>query len=66
VSDVINGQYDLTDNDGLFSLYTEMYGNIKIRFKDIDLKENGSFQNKDTLLTVIKEKVFPDINLNEN
>jgi len=43
-----------------------MYGNIKIRFEDIDLKENGSFQNKDTLLTVIKEKVFPDINLNEN
>lgn len=66
VSDVINGQYDLTDNDGLFSFYTEKHENMKFRFEDVDNMENGSFQNKDTLLTVIEEKVFLDINLNEN
>jgi len=36
-------QYDITDETGKFSFYTEMIEGIRIQFQDIDINENGQF-----------------------
>ncbi|MBT3386126.1 MAG: hypothetical protein HN778_14795 [Prolixibacteraceae bacterium] len=59
-------QYSLTDDDGQFSFYTELIDTVKIMFEDIDSIQNGRYQNKDTVLTGISDKIFLDINLDEN
>lgn len=58
-------QYQFTDEEGKFSLYTGVADQYQITFQDIDSTQNGSFQNKDTLLTQIDEKVYLDIVLEE-
>jgi hypothetical protein len=65
VSVADNMQYDLTNENGRFSFYTEMLENMKIRFEDVDSVQNGLYINKDTVLTVLDEKVFLDITLEE-
>jgi hypothetical protein len=54
-------QYEFTNAEGRFSLYTETADSYKIRFEDIDSTQNGIFANKDTLLTNINGKIFLDI-----
>jgi hypothetical protein len=58
-------QYQLTDQDGKFSLYTETADKYNIRFEDIDAAQNGSFVAKDTLLTKIDKTVYLNIALEE-
>jgi hypothetical protein len=65
VSVVDNTQYVLTDGNGRFGFYALMTENMKIRFEDIDSTQNGLYNNKDTILTTLKEKVFLDIHLEE-
>lgn len=65
VSIADNMQYDLTNDEGQFTFYTEMIDTMKIVFEDIDSTQNGLYQNKDTVLTDFSEKVFLDINLDE-
>jgi hypothetical protein len=62
---VTNIQYEITDQEGRFSFYTEKIEGLAIRFEDIDSIQNGSFLKKDTVLTNITEKVFLDIVLEE-
>lgn len=60
-----NMQYELTDEDGKFSFYTEMLNQLSFQFQDIDSIQNGQFVNKDTVLTEINGNVFLDITLEE-
>jgi hypothetical protein len=65
VSVADNMQYDLTDENGRFSFYTEMFEKMKIMFEDVDSSQNGLYLNMDTVLTVFNRKVFLDITLDE-
>jgi putative lipoprotein (rSAM/lipoprotein system) len=65
VSVADNMQYELTDENGQFSFYTEMMDNMKILFEDIDSTQNGLYANKDTVLARIADRIFLDINLEE-
>jgi putative lipoprotein (rSAM/lipoprotein system) len=58
-------QYELTNDEGNFSFYTEAAGSYKIKFEDIDLLQNGNFENRDTTLTNIDRRVYLDIGLTE-
>lgn len=58
-------QYQLTDENGIFSFYTENADIYKIKIEDIDNSQNGSFTGKDTTLTTINRSVYLDILLEE-
>lgn len=63
VADKMQSEY--TNDDGRFSLYTELRDNVKIMFEDIDSTQNGSFLNEDTVVTNMKEKIFLNITLED-
>jgi hypothetical protein len=65
VSVADNMQYEITDENGNFSFYTEMLEDLTLQFQDIDSIQNGLYINKDTVLTDISEKVYLDIMLEE-
>jgi len=65
VSVADNMQYDLTDEEGKFSFYTEMLEGLTLQFQDIDSIQNGLYFEKDTVLTELSEKVSLDITLEE-
>jgi hypothetical protein len=65
VSVADNMQYQITDEEGKFSFYTEMLEGLTLQFRDIDLIQNGLFYDKDTVLTKLSEKVSLDITLEE-
>ena len=58
-------QYEFTNAEGKFSLYTETAASYKIKFEDIDSNQNGSFFDRDTLLGNINNNVYLDIVLEE-
>jgi hypothetical protein len=58
-------QYEYTNEEGRFSLYTELADYYKIKFEDIDAIQNGLFINKDTLLSAINKRVYLDIVLED-
>ena len=63
VSVADNIQYEITDEEGKFSFYTEMLEGLTLQFQDIDSIQNGLYYDKDTVLTELSEKVFLDITL---
>ena len=65
VSVADNMQYEITDEEGKFSFYTEMFESITLQFQDIDSTQNGIFVDKDTVLTQISERVNLDVSLEE-
>ncbi len=58
-------QYELTNDEGKFSFYTEMLEELTLQFQDIDSTQNGLYIEKDTVLTDLSEKVFLDIAMEE-
>lgn len=44
-------QYQLTNDDGQFSIYTAAFNAIRVKFEDIDSIQNGAFNSRDTLLS---------------
>lgn len=58
-------QYSLTDEEGNFSFYTTWMDSLIIQFADIDSTKNGSFADKDTLVSNIKESVTLDVEMEE-
>lgn len=58
-------QYELTDNEGKFSFYTSVNDSYILKFEDIDSLQNGSYMDKDTILTDIADQVYLDIVLEE-
>ncbi len=65
VSNVILPQYLYTEADGSFSFYTESSEGCKLRFEDVDLSQNGTFANKDTVLINPGRQIFLNILLEE-
>lgn len=59
-------QYEFTDEDGRFSLYTWMNESLTVRFEDVDLTENGLYLPKDTLIKNIEGNITLQISLAEN
>ncbi|MCT4590042.1 MAG: radical SAM-associated putative lipoprotein [Carboxylicivirga sp.] len=58
-------QYQLTDEDGKFSVYTYWHEEFKLRFQDIDEEQNGQYAVKDTVLKDVKRKEYLDIVLED-
>lgn len=58
-------QFEYTNADGKFSLYTETANSYKLKFEDIDSNLNGLFEVKDTLLASIDKSVYLRIALVE-
>ena len=56
-------QYEYTNTEGKFSLYTEIADSYKIKFEDIDSDQNGSFFDRDTLLVNINNNIYLNIEL---
>jgi len=65
VSVADNMQYEMTDEEGRFSFYTEMFQELTLQFQDIDSTQNGLYVDKDTVLTDLSENVYLDIALEE-
>jgi hypothetical protein len=65
VSIADNIQYEITDDSGEFSIYTERTDNVKIMFEDIDNDQNGLFQNFDTILTNVPTYVSLAVRMEE-
>jgi len=61
VSVADNMQYEFTNEEGKFSFYTETGNSYQIKFEDIDSGQNGTFANKDTILSISDKKVFLNI-----
>ncbi len=58
-------QYELTDEEGKFSFYTEKLEDLTLQFQDIDSTQNRFYINKDTVLTDLDQKKYLDIVLEE-
>lgn len=58
-------QYEYTDENGRFGFFTEKVEGVKLQFQDVDSTENRWYQHRDTLLSVAKEQVFLNIELEE-
>jgi putative lipoprotein (rSAM/lipoprotein system) len=56
-------QSQLTDENGSFSIYTGAKENLKVQFEDVDLTQNGSYAQKDTIINPVSQKVFLNIKL---
>lgn len=65
VSVADNIQYEVTDEEGRFSFYTEIIDGLRLQFQDIDSSQNGQYMNKDTVLTAANESIYLDIALEE-
>jgi len=66
VSVVDNMQYEITDENGMFSLYTGYIEDLKLRFEDIDSTQNGLYLDKDTTIHAINDNVYLEVTLEEN
>lgn len=60
-----NMQYQITDEEGKFSFYTQRIEPLTLQFADIDSVQNGLFNQKDTVLTNFAEEFYLDILLDE-
>jgi hypothetical protein len=65
VSVADNMQFIVTNDEGRFSLYTEMINGLTVKFQDIDAEQNGLYTNRDTLLNVPGGRVYLDIMMEE-
>ena len=60
-----NMQYQMTDQEGKFSFYTQQIGGLTLQFHDVDSIQNGQFLEKDTALSGSNDRVFLEISLEE-
>lgn len=58
--------YDETDEEGRFGFYTLKNDSLLVNVINADSTLNGSYLNKDSLVSVKSEKVYLDIKLAEN
>ncbi|HNW52024.1 MAG TPA: hypothetical protein PKH79_13140 [Prolixibacteraceae bacterium] len=56
-------QYEITDEEGKFHIYTSNDSICNLRFKDIDSTQNGKFLPKDTVLKIVNHDVDLTISL---
>lgn len=60
-----NLQYQVTDQQGKFSLYTEAADSYKIKFEDVDSNQNGLFSARDTTIITREKEIYLDIVLED-
>jgi hypothetical protein len=65
VSVANNMQYEMTDEEGKFSFYTEMIEGLTLQFQDIDSTQSGLYIDKDSILTDLNEKIYLEVALEE-
>jgi hypothetical protein len=65
ISTADGAQSLFSDFEGKFSFYTDKYQNKMIHFEDVDSTENGSFLSKDTVVNVINDYAYLNIELEE-
>jgi len=65
VSVTNNRQYEITDEKGNFSFYTELLDSLSFQFQDIDSIQNGQYIDKNMVVTEIRENVYLDVMLEE-
>jgi hypothetical protein len=58
-------QYELTGSTGEYMIYTIPALQYKVKFEDIDLLQNGSFQPKDTVIQVVNRYSLLNVFLND-
>jgi len=59
-------QQTYSNEEGKFSFYTGLSDSLKISFQDIDSLQNGSFFEKDTVLTnIVSDTLYLNIALEE-
>ena len=56
-------QYEITDQNGKFSLYVPKSDGVTITFEDVDGAENGVFIKKDSVISTQKDRIYLDIKL---
>lgn len=56
-------EYELTDIDGKFKIYTSRDSVYRVKFEDIDSAKNGTFLPKDTVVRIIDESTYLNISL---
>jgi len=56
-------QYEVTDSEGKFKIYTSRDSVYKIKFEDVDFSQNGAFLPKDTIVKIIDESTFLNVSL---
>ena len=66
VSIPANSQYVTTAADGSFSLYTERLTQYKISFSDTDGAKNGTYQVRDTVVTLPETSEMLDLQIELN
>lgn len=59
------GQWEFTDEEGRFGIYTLLTDAVTVQFQDVDSIENGNFNYQDTLLTTDREHVLLTVELTE-
>ena len=59
------GQWEFTDEEGRFGIYTLLTDAVTVQFQDVDSIANGNFNYQDTLLTTDREHVLLTIELTE-
>jgi hypothetical protein len=60
-----NMQFETTDANGKFSIYTMFLEDLSLRFEDIDSIQNGLYLDLDTTLTGITEDIYLEVMLEE-
>lgn len=57
--------YQLTDDDGRFSFYTEYRDRFTVQCSDIDSSQNGSYRPMDTVVSSQSESLFLTLMLDD-
>jgi hypothetical protein len=55
--------YDMTDKEGKFQIYTSRDSVYKVVFTDIDSTNNGAFLPKDTVIKIVDETSYLNVSL---
>jgi hypothetical protein len=61
VSVADNMQFEITDEEGGFLIFTQKRRDLTIKFQDVDASENGLYADKDTILNEGSERVYLNI-----
>lgn len=58
-------QYQITDEQGNFTLYSEWLDSYTLSFKDIDAEQNGTYRDLDTIVSSSGESIFLNVKMEE-
>jgi putative lipoprotein (rSAM/lipoprotein system) len=58
-------QYEFTDNQGKFKIYTSRDASYNVKFEDVDSNENGSFVSKDTIIEINDYDAYLNVSLDD-